>query len=754
MPAHAEGAFPELAPPRAGISPEPGVLARLYAGSGARRNWEAWGWGVALVAVCAWYAWRAGAFTWYTDVPLFLDNGRVARLPLSFSSIDHPIHIAREQAVIDALRQWRFPQWLMSPQGGYPVEFYPLGGAFIVAAVYALLLGAVPVAVVHKLVVIAVFMLPPLAYWLLARQARLPPGVRFLAGFLHLFTRGSWLGGGSRELIDFGLWPNVLASYLSLFVLLGGGAWVRSGSRRGLVLATGAATLAIYSNPRSILSLAAVWGVVALLAASELDGARALWRRIVSRLPVASTGRRAARATSVEANRPFLPFAGRVALLTPLPALLGAALLLPLRAHQNLYRFVRYVDFTRPGDVWQVYNEAVPRELIWLAMVGVAMALVRPRFFGRAVALLLPLSYALVLVAGWYLRSSPLFAQLEGPRLIPMLRPATIFLAALGAHELVRGAFRALRAPRFTTLAGIAAAGVAWFAFFGSASPIPAENRGLPWLQETTARPEFAGTARSAYRLADLSRPGDKPLVMGSSLSWHSAFWIGALTGQPPFYDDWAWFWRATDYEVQSALADEASALELSFLRRHGLTLVLIATQKPELLDWAGTKPYLQLVDAGTPGGYAIYRVAAPPGPENGWAALSDGTVTSVNVGANTVNARGEMARAGTAVIFVNAFPRWRARVNGQAVPIGSNVDGYISVPVPAGPVTIELYYITEPVGWLARGLVTLGVLLLGLVGLWPRLSRSAMARHAALTVAALHWIPRRSRGHERFSRQ
>lgn len=698
--------------------------------------WETWAWGGALLLLCGWFAWRIGATHWYTDSPLFLADGRVIRLPDTFSSIDHPVHIAKERAVVDALRGWRWPAWLMSPQGGYPAEFYPLGGAFVVAALYFLFLGVIPVAVVHKLVVIAVFMLPPLAYWLIVRRERLPASIAFLAGFLHLFTRGSWLGGGSRELIDYGLWPNVLAAYLPFFVLIWGADWLRYGSRRGLFLATAAATLALYSNPRSLLGLLVVYavaiaiGIVDRLHWRGFPRRAAGWRRTHGRGALAASARPAG---SVSLRHALLPLLGRVSFLAALPLLLAAALLLPLRAHQDLYRFIRYVDFSRPGDVWVVYNDAMPRQLIWLAMAGAVLALIRGGFYQRAVALLLPLSFAVVLLVGWYLRTSPLFAQLEGPRLIPMLRPATIFLAALGAHALVHAILRLLRARHARTLAGLATALFVGLLYFGPRSPIPTDSRGLPWLRETTSRPEFAATARSAYLLAEIWRPGDKPLAIGSSLSWHSAFWIGAITGQPAFYDDWAWFWRATTYEVQGALADEVSALELPFLRRHGLTLLAIETEKRDLLERADAKPYLQLIDAGTPGGYAIYRVKSPPGPANGWARFERGTVSAVDVGAASLQARGQSSAPGPALLFVNDFPRWRARVNGQPVPIERSADGYITVPVPAGEVTVALTYTTEPAGWIARGLVCSGFVLLGLALAWPRLTRrGAYMRTAA----------------------
>jgi hypothetical protein len=57
----------------------------------------------------------------------------------------------------------------------------------------------------------------------------------------------------------------------------------------------------------------------------------------------------------------------------------------------------------------------------------------------------------------------------------------------------------------------------------------------------------------------------------------------------------------------------------------------------------------------------------------------------------------------GEARIRHNWYPRWRATVNGQAVPIAQTDDGYMSVPVPAGDVRLELLYSVDRIDWAAR---------------------------------------------------
>ena len=715
-----------------------GLRARWWAADVARPAWQGRLWGLVLAALLVWLARQLGAADWYTDYPLPRPGAPTQpegpRLPTTFASIDHPFHLAKERATVDALRRGWLPRWFANHQGGFPTEFYPAGGDAIVALVYFLGLGLLPLAICHKLVLIGVLFVPPLAYCALARRERLPLSVAVLAAVLHLFVRGTWWGGGSRELIDMGLWANVLAATLPLLLILWGADYLRRGDRRGLLLATGAATLAVYTNPRAIFGIVAAGAALGLVAASEH---LRLWP-VVARLR--GWPRRATmthgHASAVRAwQHPLALLAGRAALATLLVGLLSAALLLPLRAHQHLYHFTHFLHFASARQVWHDYQEALGWPLIPLAGLGLGLGLLRRGFYSRVIALLLPLSYLVVTLAGWHFQDQPVFAQLEGPRLMPLLRPPTLFLAALGAHETLRTLLRLVRLPGATMLTGGLTVALAVWLLLAPRSPLDREHYGLP-LEETTNQPAFTAIAQAALTFAAASTPADKPLIIGNPLSSHASFWVPALTGRAVYHHDWLWFWRTVAYASPDVLADarsplvladERGALEREFLARHGLTMLLLDARRGDLLALAATKPYLWPLDPGVPGGYAIYRVDPAAGVPNGWITLSSGAISALDVRPEHLAAWGHTDRAGVARIIVNAFPRWRARVNGEPAPIVPSEEGYMLVVVPAGEVSLVLDYTTVPVDWLARGLVTLGLLLL--LGLTvPRGRRRARA--------------------------
>ncbi len=334
-------------------------------------------------------------------------------------------------------------------------------------------------------------------------------------------------------------------------------------------------------------------------------------------------------------------------------------------------------------------------------------------FYGRACAILLPLSALLVALLGWWGRDLPLLAQVEGPRLMPLLRPAVIFLAALGVHEGARAALRLARLRGATPLAGAATVAAALLLLLAPASPLPREARGLP-RPLTTDSAAFAAIADSALALEAVSTPADKALVLDGPLSTHASFWVPVLSDRAVYHRDWLWFWRQPRYAERTALRDEGLALDPAFLARHGLTFLLIDAARAELIAGADAQPRLRRV--GVEGGaYAIYRLAATPeeGLANGWIDFGAGAVTSLDARPERLTATGYAERAGAARLFVQSFPRWRAEVNGRPVPLEQTAGGYLAVPVPAGDVTVRLTYATAPGDWAARGLVALGALLL-----------------------------------------
>jgi hypothetical protein len=705
-----------------------------------RPAWQGWLWTVVLLGLLGGFAFKLGATHWYTAYPLTLPDGRTIRLPDTFTSIDHPFHIAKERATVDALRAGHLPAWFSNHQGGFPAEFYPTGGDVIVAFLYLLAFSTIPLAVVHKLVVIGVLLLPPLVYWAIARRERLPLSVAVLAALLHLFVRGNWLAGGSREAVDYGLWPDTLASYLPLFLILWGADWLRRGDRRGLILATLSATLAVYTNPRSVLGLAAAGLALGVVALSEFITLRPIglpWqRRSVTMKP--DTLPRPGRWRRVwDALRwPPLPLLWRSGVLAGLVLLLSAALLLPLRENQDLYKFTIYVQFETINQVWVNpaqgngvgYIESVLPGLIALAGLGTVVGLLRRGFYTRVFAVLLPLSYLLIVLVGWTWRDLPVFAQLEGPRLMPLLRPATIFLAALGAHEALRCALRLCRVRGGAMLTGVATIVVAALILLSARVPFDDEQRGLP-LDQTTDQVGFTAIARAAYLFDAAAGPGDKPLIIGNPLSWHASFWIPALTRRDVFHNDYLWFWRTTDYANQEFLSDEPAALGENFLRQHGLTMVLIDTDRHDLLDLANSRSYLTRLDEGAAGGYAIYRVASPPGPPNGYVIPVRGTVTALAVQPERLTATVTSDTAQEVRIIINDFPRWRAWINGQPAPIARTPDGYIGLTIPAGAAQIELRYVTSTANWLGRTGVALGTLLIIDIAVGPWLRRHLRRR-------------------------
>ena len=106
----------------------------------------------------------------------------------------------------------------------------------------------------------------------------------------------------------------------------------------------------------------------------------------------------------------------------------------------------------------------------------------------------------------------------------------------------------------------------------------------------------FAAIARAAYVFDEVAGPNDKPLVFGNNMiSWHDSFWVPALTGRDVYHNDWLWFWRTVDYGYQELLQNERGALDAGFLARHGLTMVLIATDRADLIELANNHDYLTL---------------------------------------------------------------------------------------------------------------------------------------------------------------
>ncbi len=149
-------------------------------------------------------------------------------------------------------------RWIGQHQGGYPVEFYPLGEAWLEVAVRALSLGTLPAEGAHTLAIIGLFLAPGVAFAALAREDGWSPAVGLTAFVLHISLPGGWYDGGYTELVQWGLVTNVAGAVAALCMLPAIVRFLRTGAGWAGAAAAALAALAIYCNPRSLLALAAL----------------------------------------------------------------------------------------------------------------------------------------------------------------------------------------------------------------------------------------------------------------------------------------------------------------------------------------------------------------------------------------------------------------------------------------------------------------------------------------------------------------
>jgi hypothetical protein len=250
------------------------VIATTIPSAGSKR----WLWWSAFAAVALYVAIRMGAFALWADVTT--PDG-VVRLPKTFASVDHPFHVARADTLWRALTSGSSLRWIGQHQGGYPVEFYPLGAAWMEVALRAISLGTLPAEGAHTLAIIGLFLLPGVAFAMLTWEDRWSPAVGLLAFVLHVSLPGGWYDGGYTELVQWGLETNVAGAVAAFAMLPAIVRFLRYGEGWAGALATLLAAWAIYCNPRSLLGLMALgagaWlAVVLARVAADSRGAAAV----------------------------------------------------------------------------------------------------------------------------------------------------------------------------------------------------------------------------------------------------------------------------------------------------------------------------------------------------------------------------------------------------------------------------------------------------------------------------------------------
>src|SRR5215216_3807463 len=353
-----------------------------------------WIWASAFGLVALYVAVRMGVLALSAEVPT--PEG-ITRFPNTFASVDHPFHVARAEILWRELASGSVVRWIGQHQGGYPVEFYPLGEAWLEVVVRGLSLGSLPVEGAHTLAVIVLFLAPGAAYAALAREDGWSPAVALTAFVLHIALPGGWYHGGYTELVQWGLVTNVAGAVAALCVLPAMVRFLRTGAGWAGAAAAALAAHAIYCNPRSLLGLAAL-GLGAWLAGIVRSNGFSIrgW-------PNATDFRR---------------LTLRLAVVAVLAALLAAPELMALAQFRDLYTFVQYSGYTGLAEYVTAAGNGVTWPVLGLGLAGLVIGLLvrwRKATTSAGIALILYLAVTATLVISP--AAANLAPQLEPTRL-------------------------------------------------------------------------------------------------------------------------------------------------------------------------------------------------------------------------------------------------------------------------------------------------------------------------------------------------
>ncbi|MDQ3412308.1 MAG: hypothetical protein M3509_09345, partial [Chloroflexota bacterium] len=615
------------------------------------QHWRRFGsrvwWCVALAGFALWVAARLGVFS-LAQLVATTDGERW--LPTALAGVDHPFHIARAETLLRSLLAGEIPRWIGHHQGGYPVEFYPLGVPWLEVGVWAISLGFLSMPQVHTIVVAVIFVLPGIAFALMANLDGWTPRVALVALALHVLIPGNWWHGGYTELVQWGLVTNVGGAVAALFCLAWLSRYVWRGGRWAAAGAVLAAAAAVYTNPRSLVALAVVGGGVWLAAASRRDGEPRDRRRVTRRIGVV----------------------GLLAMLVAAPELVSLA------RFSDLYQFVRYERYVDARDYLDSALAAVSLPVLVAAVAGGVLAVLTLRHFtARATAISL-IIYCLVTLLLTSEAGSSL-ARLEATRLMPFQRLLTVYLAAVAIERAVR--FLTARLKRSGSLVADVAVAVLVIALIvgrvspaSSAIPVPGQTDPLTaafYPVERAAVPEFAGFKQAIALAAEMAAPGTGLLVIGSALSWHQRLWAPLWTDRPFQYDNWLWSWHDSHVGTPGYVwakghhyPDPEQTLDPTYLMRHGIGAVVVTGPAAAA---AAAAPWLEQRQAGL---YSVFRVRDPVT----LVTFAGDTAATVALDGSGLIASGT-SDGGTATIRRNWYPRWRATVNDQPVPLSRTDD-------------------------------------------------------------------------------
>ncbi len=659
---------------------------------------------IAMTGLAVWVIRLLGGFDLMATIDI---DGRMVTVANTFATVDHPFHSTRSDLLLESLKDGRILRWVGSHHGGYPVEFYPLGAAWLDVVLWASFLGHFPIIAVHKLGVIAVFLLPAVAFWLLARGDRAHPFVPFLALAIHLAVPGQWWNGGYLELVEWGLIANVGGAVFAFIALAALGRYVLDGGRWFALLAIVTASAALYTNTRSGIAVG-VSAVSIMLAVA------------IRRDPTRSAG--------------LVVAIVRIALVAAVALLLAAPLLMAMAQYSDLYFFVHFTSYATFQDYWDSVVASVSWWFLAPALVGVPIALVvRNLSMMRMVAISVLIYGGLTVALSQGGMESGLIRQLEATRLMPFQRLLTVYLAAAAigwvGQQLAGLIVRTQWRDTIVAVGLVLTAVVTVNAFPGTFAPLPAADLTAPPALHTTGVIEFAQFTEVIDAANALRPDGTAMLVVGDQNSWwHEQLWAPSVDDGAYYYDDWMWYWHPDrpgpyTFEAGNSFPSPAQVFNPEWLGANGVSVLAVTNMtaaNPDPRHAAADSPYFEFQQS--IGYWDIYTVRdIVPIVTNGDVAPVSSTFASGEITATFEGASGEIQ------IRHNWYPRWTAFADGEEVPVTRTDSGTMTISVPDGTREVVLRYGVTGLDWVARLAAVVGVALLGVVlaGVAERAMRS-----------------------------
>lgn len=638
------------------------------------------GWGIALIGLMLFTFWRAGGF----DLTTTLESGRT--VPNMYGSVDHPFHASRGAALLDSLRNGGLLRWMGSHQGGYPVEFYPLGIAWFDVLIWSVFVGSIPILAVHKIAVALILVLPTVAYWLLVRGDKLHPSVAFLAMAFHIAIPGYWLNGGYEELVGWGLVTNVAGATLAVIstVLLARFVLYREhwcGVVAVLAIAAGA-----ISNPRSLFGV-----VIATLAIAG-------WAVVVNtRLPL---------------RKRLIDIVVSVGVVGVLSLMITAPVISALIRYSNEYFFLHYQFYDPLGMYRDALKMALSPLILWLAVIGLPLVFVARHLPSLRVSQTIAITVGLYsLFTIWVATTDnppPLVEQLEAPRLMPYQRYLMLTLAAIAVVIAVQWLTSRLSATWREAIIALVVVAVSAFAIgnmINRGDDVPANENAL-YSVTTVGDQSFAYLEDAVTKANELRPEGTAIFVVGNEQEmWHEQLWAPGIENGTYYYDDWLWYWHSSqpgpyNPNVGYYMDNPTNALTREYFDQHGIGVVIVSDMY--VASGIPPKQAARQIDAlqsqGSVGGWDVYTVVEPASIATRNEELpTEVTVDNQQIRATFADGDGEI------LVRQNWFPRWQAEVNGEPAEVVRDDTGYMRISAPDGPVDIVLTYGVTRVDWGAR---------------------------------------------------